>query len=238
MLRKAIEAALTRRTGLGVVEGEPGSGKTRLLAEAAALAERRGALVVWASCLEGDGTPSMWPWEQALAAVVDSLPVAAREKWLGGGAPAASSNRAATTRHRRSGGRSQFRLFEQVVTVIGQAAAERPLLLIMDDLHWIDAASLQLFGHLAGRLPAGTALVARSARPRAHPRLRPLAGARRRRTGCPGHRRFRLGPLGLPDVAELIRRETGHEPGVDVARDIHARTAGNPFFVRELSRLR
>ncbi|MFB9207552.1 hypothetical protein ACFFV7_40650 [Nonomuraea spiralis] len=53
----------------------------------------------------------------------------------------------------------------------------------------------------------------------------------------PGHRRIRLGPLGLTDVTELIRRETGHDPGAEVARGIHARTAGNPFFVQELSRL-
>ncbi|WP_061300325.1 BTAD domain-containing putative transcriptional regulator [Herbidospora cretacea] len=234
VLRQAVEAALDRRTGLGIVEGEPGSGKTRLLAEAAALAERRGALVVWASCLEGDGTPSMWPWEQALTAVVGSLPAAAREKWLTG--ELGHLLRSGDDTPPVSAGRSQFRLFEQVVTVIGQAAAQRPLLLVLDDVHWIDAASLQLFGHVAGRLPAGTAIVAalRDRAPTPGSDLsRVLAAAGR----LPGHRRFRLGPLGLPDVTELIRRETGREPDGEVARDIHVRTAGNPFFVRELSRL-
>ncbi|MEK8104005.1 ATP-binding protein [Micromonospora sp. M12] len=67
---------------MGILEGEPGVGKTRLLEEAATMADQHGALVIWGRCLEGDGTPSMWPWEQALGAIVDSLPALEREKWL------------------------------------------------------------------------------------------------------------------------------------------------------------
>ncbi|MBL7500480.1 AAA family ATPase [Frankia sp. CN7] len=236
VLRQAIEEALAGGTGLVIVEGEPGVGKTRLLEQAAAVADGRGALVAWASCLEGDGTPSMWPWEQALSAILDSLPASAREKWLASELGSLLESRHDDAEPPASGGRAQFRLFEQVVTVIGQACAERPLLLVMDDLQWADAASLQLFGHLTGRLPAGTAVVGalRDRAPRPGSDLsRVLAAASR----LASHRRIRLGPLNLTDVAELVRRETGHEPGADVASSIHVRTAGNPFFVRELSRL-
>ncbi|MFD1545899.1 BTAD domain-containing putative transcriptional regulator [Nonomuraea guangzhouensis] len=236
VLRQAIEAALTGHTGLGIIEGEPGSGKTRLLEEAAAAAERRGALVVWASCLEGDGTPSMWPWEQALTIVLDNMPAPAREKWLASELGRLLEPRDDDAAPPISGGRSQFRLFEQVVTFIGQASAEQPTLLVMDDLQWIDATSLQLLGHLAARLPTGTAIIGalRDRAPTPGPDLsRVLAAASR----LPNHRRIQLGPLSLTDVAELIRRETGHEPGADTTRNIHVRTAGNPFFVRELSRL-
>ncbi|MBB6475778.1 ATP-binding protein [Sphaerisporangium rubeum] len=236
VLRQAVEAAVTGRSGLVIVEGEPGSGKTRLLEESAAVADRRGALVAWASCMEGDGTPSMWPWEQALTVVLDSLRAPAREKWLSGELGRIIESRDDAAAPPVSGGRAQFRLFEQVVTFIGQASAERPTLLVMDDLQWIDATSLQLLNHLVGRLPAGTAIIAalRDRAPTPGPDLsRVLATASRR----PAHRRIRLGPLSPVDVAELIRRETGQEPGADITRDIHARTAGNPFFVRELSRL-
>ncbi|GGT19726.1 hypothetical protein GCM10010176_075330 [Nonomuraea spiralis] len=236
VLRQAVDAALTGRTGLGIVEGEPGSGKTCLLEAAAAAADRRGALVVWASCLEGDGTPSMWPWEQALTVVLDSLPASAREKWLTSELGRLLEPRDDDTGPPVSGGRSQFRLFEQVVTFIGQASAERPMLLVIDDLQWIDATSLQLLGHLTARLPTGTAIIGalRDRAPTPGPDLsRVLAAASR----LPNHRRIQLGPLSLTDVAELIRRETGHEPGADTARNIHVRTAGNPFFVCELSRL-
>ncbi|MGW0943316.1 BTAD domain-containing putative transcriptional regulator [Streptomyces sp. NPDC002623] len=235
MLRRIVERALAGDTAIGVVEGEPGAGKTRLLEEAAAVAGRLGALTVWGSCLEGDGTPAMWPWEQALSQVVHSLPVPASEQWLTGGLGSLLAARDDATRELPDGN-AQFRLFEQVVALVGQASARRPTLLILDDLQWADATSLQLLQHLAGRLPHGTALIG-ALRDRA-PTLgsdlsRVLAAASR----LPGHRRFRLGPLGPADVAELVRHEAGQDPGDAVARAIHARTSGNPFFVRELSRL-
>ncbi|WP_416960851.1 ATP-binding protein [Streptomyces sp. Agncl-13] len=240
LLRQAVETAFTGRAALGIVQGEPGVGKTRLLQEIAAEASRRGALVVWGSCLEGDGTPSMWPWEQALRPILDGLPAPLREKWLAselGGLLQSRDDDAAGRAIPDSG--AQFRLFEQVVTVVGQASEQRPMLLIVDDLQWADAASLELFGHLTARLPAGTVIIGalRDRAPTPGSSLsRVLAAASR----LPGHRRIPLGPLGplgLTDVTELIRRETGHEPGAEVARGIHARTAGNPFFVQELSRL-
>ncbi|MFC4588963.1 BTAD domain-containing putative transcriptional regulator [Sphaerisporangium corydalis] len=235
VLGRTVRSALAGRTAIGIVEGEPGAGKTRLLEEAAAVAGRHRALVVWGACLEGDGTPSMWPWEQALGAVVDDLPAPAREKWLASelGILLGPHNDVARA---VPDGNAQFRLFEQVVALIAQASAQRPTLLILDDLQWADVASLQLFGHLAGRLPPGTAIIG-ALRDRA-----PTPGSGLSRvlatTGrLPGHHRFRLGPLGLDDVTELVRHETGHEPADSVARAIHDRTAGNPFFVRELSRL-
>ncbi|MEV0344736.1 hypothetical protein AB0H88_03165 [Nonomuraea sp. NPDC050680] len=53
--------------------------------EIAAEADGRGALVVWGRCLEGDGTPSMWPWVQAVGTILNALPAAARDKWLATG---------------------------------------------------------------------------------------------------------------------------------------------------------
>ncbi|MFI1030184.1 ATP-binding protein [Streptomyces sp. NPDC020951] len=234
-LRRVVERALAGDTAIGVVEGEPGAGKTRLLEEAAAVAGRLGALTVWGSCLDGDGTPAMWPWEQALGQVVRSLPAPASEQWLTGGLGSLLAARDDETRELPDGD-AQFRLFEQVVALLGEASARRPTLLILDDLQWADATSLQLLQHLAGRLPHGTAIIGalRDRAPTLSPDLsRVLAAASRR----PGHRRFRLGPLGPAEVAELIRQEAGQDPGDAAARAIHARTSGNPFFVRELSRL-
>lgn len=236
MLRRTVASAIAGRTAIGIVEGEPGVGKTRLLEEAATVAGRDSALVVWGSCLEGDGTPSMWPWEQALSRIVGSLPApAARERWLASELgillePGDDATRAVPD------GNARFRLFEQVVALVGEASAQRPTLLILDDLQWADVASLQLFAHLAVRLPPGTAIIG-ALRDRAPTLSAGLSQVLAAASRLPGHRRFRLGPLGLGDVAELVRREAGVDPGDGVARAVHARTAGNPFFVRELSRL-
>ncbi|GII59851.1 ATPase AAA [Planotetraspora thailandica] len=237
MLRQSAESALAGGKGLVIVDGEPGVGKTRLLEEIAAEAGGHGALVVWGRCLEGDGSPSMWPWVQAVVTVLDALPVVAREKWLadelgrlvdprehGVAAPALSE------------GGAQFRLFEQVVAAVGEVSALRPVLLVIDDLQWADVTSLNLFSHLAARLPNGTVIIGalRDRAPKPGTELsRMLAAASR----VFGQRRIHLGPLNLAEVAELVRGETGQIPAPDAARGIHARTAGNPFFVRELSRL-
>ena len=236
VLRQAVDAAFTGRPALALVEGEPGVGKTRLLQEITAEADRRKALVVWGSCLQGEGTPSMWPWMQVVGSVLATLPAAAQERWLD-----SDLGRLVDPREGFVAGSflpdsgAQFRLFERVVEVLGQASAQRPLLLVIDDLHWADTASLHLLTHLAARLPGGSVVIGalRDRAPAPGTELaRMLAAASR----VPGHRRIRLGSLDLAEVAELVRRETGRDLDSDITRGIHARTGGNPFFVRELSR--
>ncbi|MGJ6121288.1 BTAD domain-containing putative transcriptional regulator [Mycolicibacterium sp. Y3] len=236
LLRQAVHAAVHGRTGLVVVEGEPGVGKTRLLQEIADEAGAGDAAIVWGRCLEGDGTPSMWPWLQVVNGVLRSLPAALAQKWRTG-----DLGRLTEPRDIVLAGAAlvdtgaQFRLFEEVVALVGEVSAQRPLLIVIDDLHWADIASLQLFTHLAARLPGG-AVVVGALRDRAPSPGTELARVLAAASRVPGHRRIALGPLNLAEVAELVRRETGHEPSTRSARDIHARTAGNPFFVRELSR--
>ncbi|MEU3985655.1 AAA family ATPase [Streptomyces sp. NPDC026672] len=236
MVRHAVESAFAGSTGLVVVEGEPGVGKTRLLEEAGADANRRGALVVRGHCLPGDGTPSMWPWVQVVGALLHDVPATEREGWHAG-----ELGRLVTP---HAGGHTtsvlpdsgvQFRFFEQAVALVRQVSARRPVVLVVDDLQWADAASLDLLGHLMARLPDGTVVIGalRDRAPAPSSELgRMLAAASR----LPRHRRIPLGPLAPAEVAELVRRETGRAPGPGATRLIHTRTAGNPFFVRELSR--
>jgi DNA-binding SARP family transcriptional activator len=234
---QALEAASAGNTGLVIIEGDPGVGKTRLLEEVAAIAAGKGVRTAWGQCLEGGGTPAMWPWVEVLGALVDALPSTARDKWVAGelgrilrpreDVPAATMT---------SGGSSQFQLFEQAAALVRQVSALQPVALVFDDLQWADVASLELLGYLAARLPAGAAVLGalRARAPEPGPDLARLLAAVSRITA---HRRVSLGPLAEAEVAELVRRETGLVPGPGAARGIHARTAGNPFFVRELSRL-
>ncbi|MBB2946658.1 hypothetical protein FB565_006426 [Actinoplanes lutulentus] len=237
VLRQAVESAVAGATAVVVVEGEPGAGKTRVLQETAIEAARSGALVVWGRCLEGDGTPSMWPWVQVVGALLDSLPPEARQRGLDselGRLVEAHRDVLAAPILPDSG--AQFRLFERTVAVVAQVADQVPVVLMIDDMQWADVASLQMFGHLTARLPGRTVIVG-ALRDRAPAPGSELARILAAVSRMPGHRRIRLGPLGPAEVAELVRREIGRTPGDAAVRSIHERTAGNPYFVQELSRL-
>ncbi len=210
LLRHAAGSTLAGNTALVVIEGEPGSGKTRLLEEMAAEARAHGAQVLWGSGCEVVAAPTMWPWRQALGGYADVVSEDVGEDLL-------------------------FRLYEQIVAHLKQVSAEQPVLLILDDLQWADATSLKAFAHVAARLPDGV-MLAGALRDRA-----PVPSAELTRTLAwvsrqNGHVRIRLHPLDPGEVGELVHRETGRHPRPDTVRQIHARTAGNPFLTLELIR--
>ena len=237
VLSAAVDSATDGGSAVVVVDGEPGIGKTRLLEEIAARAGHRGALVVWGRCVEGSGAPTMWPWVQIVSAIINQLPPTSLGEGL-----------TAELRHLTEPGHgvlvspvlpdsgAKFRLFEQVVSIIGDVAALRPTILVIDDLQWADLVSLQILGHLAGRMPSGTAMIG-ALRDRAPAPgsglVQLLAGVSR----LPQHRRIRLDPLTHDEVVVLVDREHGRPLEPAVAGSIYLRTAGNPFFVIELSRL-
>lgn len=235
VLRESLTAAFAGGSGVVVIEGEPGVGKTRLLREAAAESERRGALVAWGSCLEGEGTPSMWPWLEAVGAILDDLPAATRKTWLDGelGRLIGSRDGGNGVRPLPESG-TQFRLFEQVTALVRQVSEQRPVQIVIDDLHWADTASLQLLGHMVARPPHRTVVVGvlRDRAPAPTAALSRTLGAASR---VPGHRRIQLRTFTVGEVAELVHRECGRDPG-GAAAEIHARTSGNAYLVMELSR--
>lgn len=235
-LEEAVNAAMTHRSAVVLLQGEPGVGKTRLLAESAAAASRQGALTAWGNCPPSAGTPAMWPWSGAVESVLQTLPEGVQRRWRAGEIGHLLQSLDGERHPALPDVGARFRLFERVTTMFGEAARHRPVVLTFDDLHWADLPSLELFAHLASRLPDGVALVGalrdRAPAPRAEV-TRMLAGMSR--VQCV--RRIRLAPLSVPHVVELVRIETGRQPSADMVRSIYRRTAGNPFFVRELSRL-
>ena len=138
------------------VEGEPGIGKTRLLDELRARAEARGHLVLAGAAAEFERDMPFSVWVDALDAYVASQDLARHESWdaawprelgqvlpslraRGGGAGAVADER--------------YRAHRAVSRLLGLVAEQQPLVLVLDDLHWSDGASIELIAALRAAAP-------------------------------------------------------------------------------------
>jgi DNA-binding CsgD family transcriptional regulator len=240
-----LEAALAGRGGVVLVAGEPGIGKTRLAEELAAQASGRGVLVLWGRCWEGEGAPAFWPWVQLVRAYVQTSDPAALRQEMGAGAadiaqivptvgeclpdlPAPLSTEPEAAR---------FRLFDSLTGFLRAAAARRPLLLVLDDLHWADAPSLALLRFLGRELEHANLLVVGIYRHTEVDRGHPLVGTLADLTRGQRHRRLLLGGLDQAEVASFVALVAGAAPSAALAVAVHQQTDGNPFFVTEVVRL-
>lgn len=135
-LRAYLEDALGGRGALVLVGGEAGIGKTTLVAALEHDARVRGALVLTGGCYDLTTTPPYGPWVEML----DSIPNTP-------GLPEAPSGLAPD--EGQSGISSQADIFQHVVTDLNTIAESRPLVLVLEDLHWADDASLDLLRFVA-----------------------------------------------------------------------------------------
>ncbi|HWC25340.1 MAG TPA: AAA family ATPase [Solirubrobacteraceae bacterium] len=250
-LRQGLEAALSGRGRLFMVAGEPGVGKTALADAIGAEAVATGATVLWGRAWEGGGAPSYWPWlrilrrlaterdlEDALAALGPE-PGARLTRLVPGLARAAERGSPGGD---ETGGdepgesdAARFQLFDAVTSLLRAAAAQAPLVLILDDLHGADHPSLLLLGFLAVHLRDSPILVVatyREAEARLDAQLAATLGDVVRHG-----QRLPLRGLRERDVGEIVERVAGRRPPERVVRAIHQATEGNPFFVDEVVRL-
>src|SRR5215211_7123508 len=121
----ALDEAGDGRGRLVLLSGEPGIGKTRLMQEVARQAADRGWQVAAGRCWEEGGAPAYWPWIQAVRA-------------LGGD----FERLAAATGESVDPQTVRFRLFDSVAQFLVETANARPLVVLLDDLHAADTASL------------------------------------------------------------------------------------------------
>ncbi|MEV0646450.1 AAA family ATPase [Phytomonospora sp. NPDC050363] len=240
VLKAEVDRVLHSHGGLVFVTGEAGIGKTALLAAAAEDAADRGVRLLSASCWEGDGAPGYWPWVQVvrdLARTATTREWSAASELAGDSLPVLLGEAAPPSTAARPGSDNvSFRLHDAFTTLLVGAARDRPTLIMLDDLHWADPASLRLLNFLARHawfeplLVIGTYRDVEVERPghRAGELLLPLA-SRARTVHLPG--------LDAAQVGALIERTTGTAPPPELAAEVHRRTGGNPFFVEQTAQL-
>lgn len=231
-------AAGTGHGGIVLVAGGPGMGKTRLASELAQVATADGT-VLYGGC-EEDAVVAYQPFVEALRHLVRHAPPTAD---LGPGAAelaglvpelrvATSAAPAATDDPETR----RYFLFDAVVALLADASQGGPVLLVLDDLHWADRATLRLLGHVLRSDQLAHVLIIGTYRDSdldaGHP-LAELIGSLRRGDAF---KRIDLAGLDEIEVSTLIAEHAGHEVSPALGRAIQTETDGNPFFVGEVVR--
>ncbi len=240
VLEDGLLAARRGESRFVALGGEAGMGKTRLATELAKSARRLGCEVLWGSCSEAELPLPYLPLVEAVGnylsvqdtkRLAEQLGAARRElaqlfPQLGSGDLTAPVGDPA---------QAKLRLFEAVVALLAMPARERGLLLVVEDVHWADAATRELLDHLARRLTNMRSLLLVTYRSdeldRRHP-LAPLLQAWRR-SGIADL--VALPRLERGEIAEMIASILDEESiGPEFSNLMHLRTEGNPFVLEEM----
>ncbi|MCW3843609.1 AAA family ATPase, partial [Micromonospora yasonensis] len=240
-LRAALGRARAGEATTVLVGGEAGVGKTRLLEEFGAVAGDLGARVLVGQCLElGEAGLPFAPFAAALREVLRRdgpaafagyeaefarlLPELAR---VPAGVAAPTGLPVSDT--------PRGYLFDLVADLFRRIAEDRPLVLVIEDLHWADRSTRDLIGFLVRAARGAHLLLVCTYRTdelhRGHP-LRPFLAELDRARGVD---RVELGRLDRDGTAAILADLLGAEPASRAVDDVHGRTQGNPFFIEELA---
>jgi predicted ATPase len=209
--------------------GEPGMGKTRLLAELGARAEARSHLVLAGSASELERDLPFWLFVDALDDYLHGLEPRRLEP-LGSETLAQLGNVFPSLAEAASGDRVQrderYRTHRGVRQLLELLSELKPLVLLFDDLHWSDSGSIELLGSLLRRPPSAPVLVAVALRPRQVPERLSASLERSIADGS---------AIGL-DVGALTREEARDLLG-ELADSVYDESGGNPFYLQQLARV-
>ncbi|MCH8282795.1 MAG: AAA family ATPase, partial [Chloroflexi bacterium] len=244
-LKAALENALSGRGRLVMLVGEPGIGKSRTAQELATYAGLRQAQVLWGRCYEGEGAPPYWPWVQAIRSYVREVDPEQLRSEMGAGA-ADIGQVVSDVRDRLPGlqappqlepEQARFRLFDSITAFLKSVSRRKPLVLVLDDLHWADQPSLMLLEFVAKELSNARLMIIGTYRDmelsRQHPLSRSLGELTRERL----FQRVVLKGLDREDVGRFIELASGVTPPTGLVEAVHRQTEGNPLFVTEIVRL-
>jgi predicted ATPase/DNA-binding CsgD family transcriptional regulator len=238
VLLEALARAEAGEPATVVVAGEAGVGKSRLVAQAAEGAREAGARVLTGGCVElgGDGIP-VAPLVAALRQLARTESPAELDALLG---PARRSlarllpelDPEAAMGSGGDGRTSQ--LLEFVLAVVERLAADRPLMLVIEDLHWADQSTLELVAFLVRALHGARVVLVLTYRSdelhRAHP-LRPLVRGWDRVRSV---ERVALERFTPEEVGAQLASIVGEPPGQDTVESVFERSEGNAFLVEEI----
>jgi len=245
-LERWLEESTAGHPRIVLVQGEAGIGKTRLLHEARSIARRLQMQVCFARCYE-DLTLPYLPFVESLLPLLEQLPEATRQT-LGaefeiiGRLSHASRSKPPATGPAVAGeaDHDKLLLFLAVGRATVKLAQTSPTLLVVDDLHWADRLSLDLFDHLSLTVadlamsePVPLLIIGTHRPVSGEERLARLSARLQREDIC---RTLTLTGLSEPEIQELIGRLGLGRPSHQLTATVSEVTQGNPLFVQEVLR--
>ena len=238
-LWSAIDSAAQGRGKLVLLTGEAGVGKTRLAQELTLNLRNRDFLVLTGRCYEPYTAIPFYPFHEAMGSAFAAAPGALQsqilQRWpylarllpeqIVPAQPAAASNH-----------EEQQRLFWSAAGFVRALAELSPVALLLDDLHWADASSIELLQHLVRQLAAYPVLFAGTYRDaevgQDHPLARTVVDLTRERLV----ERISVSRLAREETAALIAEAIGGSVSNAFVSLVHGQTDGNPFYSEELCR--
>ncbi|HEV7863794.1 MAG TPA: AAA family ATPase, partial [Acidimicrobiia bacterium] len=221
-LRQEAERAWQGAGRMVVLEGPPGIGKTRLVEEL--LRKRRGT--------QRRGGADDLRGQRPFGVIVDALGIDLRKARIGRlllSAPVPAPTVHPTPARPPGRPNIEFRVADALLSHVEDLAAQGPVTLLLEDLHWSDPSTLVFLHVLEGHMTEWPLLVLATHRPGAPTEVDRLLSGLARREGT----RLVLGPLPETDVRSLAREALGGEPGPQLQAHL-AGASGNPLFVTEM----
>jgi tetratricopeptide (TPR) repeat protein len=243
-LQSCFDAATSGQGSLTMVVGEPGIGKTALCEQLATYVSLRNGQVLVGHCYE-EGSLSLpyLAFVEALRTYAQTRDVNRLRKELGAGAPdvarIVSDIRERLRIQPRPKGNPEeerYRLFQAVSDFLGSAAAAKPLLIVLEDLHSADGGTLEMLEHVARNLGDKRLLVVGTYRDIEVDRTHPLSAALAELRRLPAFGRVLLRGLNADEVRRMLSGIVGQDVPWGLAEAVHRQTEGNPLFVQEVVR--
>jgi DNA-binding CsgD family transcriptional regulator/tetratricopeptide (TPR) repeat protein len=239
-----LRAAASGTPRVVLVAGEAGVGKTRLVGRLADEAAATGSTVLDGDCLPlGRGGPPYAPVVALLRSLRRAVAPGELAAILGPGRADLARlvpelvDRAADVPQAPVDPASQIRLFELVASVLERLARRAPLVVVVEDVQWIDRSSRDLLEFVVRGLSGERLLLVLTIRTD-DPGLADEEGSRHwlaELGRLPEVDRLDVGPLPAADVAALVAQVLGHEPQASLVDGIVDRAGGNPFLTEALA---
>ena len=241
-LQRRFDQACAAKGGLAVLVGEPGIGKTRTAEEFCEHAQGLGAMMLWGRCYEGDWAPPFSPFTEAIRQYAETTDDAALRSALGKDAgvvarlvPALRDRLPDISEPSQLPAEGErYRLLETVSSFFGSVATARPLVLVLDDLHWADSGTIAMLRHVARQATGQRILLLGAYRDVEVDAQHPLVAALPELRRETAFERVALRGLENADVGRLLSVIAEQDVPDDLVRAIAQETEGNPFFIREV----